>query len=63
MMGGTTGFTITNAINDQFASAFNWPLGSALSFMLLVCIGLVVAAFLFGVSRLSITRNYLGREG
>lgn len=63
MMGGTTGFTITNAINDQFTSAFNWPLGSALSFVLLVCIGLVVAAFLYGVSRLSITRNYLGREG
>lgn len=61
MMGGTTGFTITNAINDQFASAFNWPLGSALSFLLLASIGLVVAAFLVGVSRLTVTRNYLGR--
>lgn len=62
MMGGTTGFTITNAINDQFASAFNWPLGSALSFMLLLSIGIVVAVFLVVVTRLRIARNYLGRE-
>jgi spermidine/putrescine transport system permease protein len=62
MMGGTTGFTITNAINDQFTSAFNWPLGSALSFMLLLSIGAVVAVFLAFVSRLRILRNYVGRE-
>lgn len=62
MMGGTTGFTITNAINDQFTSAFNWPLGSALSFMLLFAIGVVVAVFLVFVSRLRILRNYVGRE-
>ncbi len=62
MMGGTTGFTITNAINDQFASAFDWPLGSALSFVLLVSIGLVIAALLAGASRLAVVRNYLGRE-
>jgi len=62
MMGGTTGFTITNAINDQFTSAFNWPLGSALSYMLLLSIGVVVAVFLVIVSRLRMVRNYVGRE-
>jgi spermidine/putrescine transport system permease protein len=62
MMGGTTGFTITNAINDQFTSAFNWPLGSALSFMLLLAIGVLIAAFLVAISRLQIARNYVGRE-
>jgi spermidine/putrescine transport system permease protein len=62
MMGGTTGFTITNAINDQFTSAFNWPLGSALSFVLLLSIGLVVAAFLLGAARLQAMRNYMGKE-
>jgi spermidine/putrescine transport system permease protein len=62
LMGGTTGFTITNAINDQFTSAFNWPLGSALSFMLLLSIGIVVAIFLVFISRLRILRNFAGRE-
>ncbi len=60
MMGGTTGFTITNAINDQFTSALNWPLGSAMSFVLLFCIGVVVLLFLAVVRSLTINRYRLG---
>lgn len=63
MMGGTTGFTITNAINDQFTSALNWPLGSAMSFVLLFSVGLVVLAFLAIVRNLSVTRYRLGFAG
>ncbi len=61
IMGGTTGFTITNAINDQFSSALNWPLGSAMSFLLLGCIGVVVATLLMIVVHSSYVRNYLAR--
>lgn len=61
MMGGTTGFTITNAINNQFASSLDWPLGSALSFVLLACIGTTVGVLLITVTRSSFARNYLGR--
>jgi spermidine/putrescine transport system permease protein len=60
MMGGTTGFTITNAINDQFTSAMNWPLGSAMSFVLLFAIGFVVLAFLAGVRSLAVLRYRIG---
>jgi len=59
IMGGTTGFTITNAINDQFSSTLNWPLGSAMSFLLLGCIGVVVATLLMMVIRSPYARNYL----
>jgi spermidine/putrescine transport system permease protein len=60
MMGGTDGFTITNAINDQFTSAMNWPLGSAMSFVLLFMIGIVVVLFLAAVRQLSMVRYRLG---
>lgn len=60
MMGGTTGFTVTNAINDQFTSAMNWPLGSAMSFVLLLMIGLIVLVFLLFIRNLSVTRHRLG---
>ena len=60
MMGGTGGFTITNAINDQFTSAMNWPLGSAMSFVLLFFVGLVVVAFLLFVRNLSTIRYRIG---
>jgi spermidine/putrescine transport system permease protein len=62
IMGGMTGFTITNAINDQFTSALNWPLGSAMSFLLLGCIGVAVALLLMMVIRSSYARNYLTRS-
>lgn len=63
MMGGTTGFTVTNAINDQFTSAMNWPLGSAMSFVLLFAIGAVVLLLLAAVRNLTVTRYRLGGIG
>ena len=62
LMGGTTGYTITNVINDQFSSAFDWPLGSALSFVLLIFIGVTIAVLFTAVSRTSFARNYIRRK-
>lgn len=61
LMGGTGGVTITNVIDEQFSSAFNWPLGSAMSFVLLLCIGAMVTLLLGGVSRTSFARHYIRR--
>jgi spermidine/putrescine transport system permease protein len=44
ILGGKTGVTMGTVIEDQFTQAFNWPLGSAMSFTML---GLVL--LLFGV--------------
>jgi len=62
MMGGTTGLTITNAINDQFTSAMDWPLGSAMSFVLLLAIGSVILLFLAVVRNLSVAHYRFGGE-
>lgn len=41
-MGGPDGNLIANVITSQFGSALNWPLGSALSIvMLIVVLGVV----------------------
>ena len=42
ILGGPAGVTIGTVIEDQFTQAFNWPLGAALSFILL---GVVLAIF------------------
>lgn len=42
ILGGTVGITMGTVIEDQFTQAFNWPLGSALSFTIL---GVVLAVF------------------
>ena len=35
ILGGKTGVTMGTVIEDQFTQAFNWPLGSAMSFVML----------------------------
>lgn len=40
ILGGTQGITLGTVIEDQFTEVFNWPLGAALSFILL---GIVLA--------------------
>ena len=42
ILGGRVGVTMGTVIEDQFTQAFNWPLGSALSFTMLA---LVLAIF------------------
>jgi spermidine/putrescine transport system permease protein len=44
ILGGKTGVTMGTVIEDQFTQAFNWPLGSAISFTML---GFILV--LFGV--------------
>ena len=44
ILGGKQSISIGTVIEDQFVSVFNWPLGSALSFILLALVLLILAA-------------------
>jgi spermidine/putrescine transport system permease protein len=43
ILGGKAGFVLGNVIEDQFTVVFNWPLGAALSFILLAIVLLILA--------------------
>lgn len=45
-VGGIDGQMLGNVIAEQFGTAFNWPLGSALAFLLVGAMALVIAAWL-----------------
>lgn len=45
ILGGRVGVTMGTVIEDQFTQAFNWPLGAALSFIMLVVVLAIFAAF------------------
>ncbi len=45
ILGGRIGVTMGTVIEDQFTQAFNWPLGAALSFIMLV-----VVLIIFGLT-------------
>jgi len=45
ILGGKAGVTIGTVIEDQFTQAFNWPLGSALSFIMLAVVLVIFAVF------------------
>jgi spermidine/putrescine transport system permease protein len=45
ILGGRVGVTLGTVIEDQFTQAFNWPLGSALSFTVLAAVLAVLATF------------------
>ncbi|MBP9184965.1 MAG: ABC transporter permease [Fuscovulum sp.] len=44
LLGGRTGTYYGTVIEDQFVAVFNWPLGAALSFILLAVVLVVLAA-------------------
>ena len=44
LVGGPDGLMIANVIQSQFGTAFNWPLGSALSMVMLVLVLLIISA-------------------
>ena len=50
ILGGRIGVTMGTVIEDQFTQAYNWPLGSALSFTMLGVV-LVIFAVFSGVLR------------
>ena len=50
ILGGRIGVTMGTVIEDQFTQAFNWPLGAALSFMMLAVV-LAIFALFSGVLR------------
>ena len=45
ILGGRSGFTMGTVIEDQFTQSFNWPLGAALSFIMLAIVLAIFAAF------------------
>ena len=45
ILGGRIGVTMGTVIEDQFTAAYNWPLGSALSFMMLAAVLFIFAIF------------------
>ncbi len=45
LLGGRLGTYYGTAIEDQFVAVFNWPLGAALSFILLAVVLVILAAF------------------
>lgn len=45
ILGGPEGTFIGTVIEDQFTAVFNWPLGAALSFILLGCVLVIFALF------------------
>jgi spermidine/putrescine transport system permease protein len=54
ILGGKQAILIGTVIEDQFVSLFNWPLGSALSFLLLAFVLLILGL------ALPLARNRLG---
>jgi spermidine/putrescine transport system permease protein len=38
ILGGRTGIMLGTVIEDQFTAVFNWPLGAALSFIMLAIV-------------------------
>ncbi len=44
LIGGPDGLMIANVVQTQFGTAFNWPLGSALSMVLLVLVLCIITA-------------------
>jgi len=57
ILGGRVGVTMGTVIEDQFTKAFNWPLGAALSFIMLA---LVLVVFSASSRLLSSSRSSLG---
>jgi spermidine/putrescine transport system permease protein len=43
LLGGWVGTYYGTVIEDQFVAVFNWPLGAALSFILLAVVLLILA--------------------
>ena len=48
LVGGPSGIMIGNIIQSMFGKAFNWPLGAAISVMVMFTITAMVCAFLWG---------------
>ena len=46
--GGPSGIMIGNIIQSMFGKAFNWPLGAAISVMVMLTITAMVCVFLWG---------------
>jgi len=46
LLGGRDGMLYGTVIEDQFVAVFNWPLGAALSFILLAVVVIILAAFM-----------------
>jgi len=52
LLGGRSGVLIGNVIEDQFVQVFNWPLGSALAFILLALVLLLMGLMVLLLRRM-----------
>jgi spermidine/putrescine transport system permease protein len=57
LVGGTSGAMIGGSIINQFGVVFNWPLGSALAFSLILVMGVVLVLLAYGARSLGIVRR------
>jgi spermidine/putrescine transport system permease protein len=53
ILGGKYGMTLGTVVEDQFTETFNWPLGAALSFIMLGIVLLILAASQLGLRTLA----------
>lgn len=60
LVGGSSGVTITSAIHDLFGAAFDWPMASALAWVLLATLAAVVAASILLFARSPLGHGVLG---
>jgi spermidine/putrescine transport system permease protein len=49
LVGGTSGIMIGNVIQSLFGKANNWPLGAAVSIMMMLAVTLIICLFLWAV--------------
>jgi spermidine/putrescine transport system permease protein len=57
LVGGTQGAMIGGSIINQFGIVFNWPLGSALAFTVILAMGIVLLSLVYLGQRLGILRR------
>lgn len=62
LLGGPSGITLMNVITSQFGVSFNWPLGSALAWFLLIVVALIISAAAYLTTRISWIRSSIGGQ-
>lgn len=60
ILGGTSGRLSATEIRDQFFHALNWPMGSALTLVLIAAGGVTIAALAGGLARLARASGRIG---
>ena len=64
LLGGSSSQVMTTLVYNQFSTAFNWPMGSALAIVLSVVSLVLISVFLAGIRRIPVVQRAesVGRE-